>query len=257
MMSNELSNYRKVVCYHSIWDVSSFEQHVKILKDQNILITFDDGCTTVYDNAFPVLRKYNVQAILFIITDLIDTDKPFWWDELKYYLPEEGDKVIWEVKKWKNTDREQYLTRLRRESSKAPLATKQLTSSQLLEMQEYGIVIGNHSHTHPMFDKCSEDEIRRELENSRLFFSKNQLTGFSFFAYPNGNWNVLSESLLREYGVRFTFLFDHQINHKFDSMRISRLSVNDTTPLWKLRLITSGLHSMVLPFRKKLKTIFK
>ena len=54
-------------------------------------------------------------------------------------------------------------------------------------------------------------------------------------------------------GIRQAFLFDHKLNTLLDKpYRISRLSVNDTTPLWKFMLILKGWHSRIVPFRKML-----
>jgi poly-beta-1,6-N-acetyl-D-glucosamine N-deacetylase len=250
-----LNRYKKIVCYHSIKNAENFEKHVRYLKANDVLITFDDGCTSVYDIAFPILKKHNVEAILFVITSLIDTDNPFWWDEIRYYDPENGEARVWEVKKWPDTDRREFLKKLRAESNKPLLKQKQLITSQLQEMQENGIVIGNHSHSHPMLDQCSDEGIREELRQSANFFRERRLDGFHYFAYPNGNSNLRTEKILAEQGVRFAFLFDHAINDEFNPMRISRLSVNDHTSMWKLRFITSGLHSAILPFRKKIRRL--
>src|SRR5574344_209643 len=40
--------------------------------DKPIIITFDDGYKDVYDNAFPILKKYGFKADFFVITDWLD-----------------------------------------------------------------------------------------------------------------------------------------------------------------------------------------
>ncbi|MFL0251982.1 polysaccharide deacetylase family protein [Clostridium neuense] len=94
-----------VLMYHSIPDASSgnimevskgqFEEEMKYLKDngyhtlsadefydfivkdkpvlkKSVLITFDDGYENQYKNAYPVLKKYKFNAVMFIITDYLD-----------------------------------------------------------------------------------------------------------------------------------------------------------------------------------------
>lgn len=39
--------------------------------DKPIVITFDDGYNDVYNNAFPILKKYNLKADFYIITDWV------------------------------------------------------------------------------------------------------------------------------------------------------------------------------------------
>ena len=49
---------------------STFENHVReISNNKNITITFDDGSKSFYEVAFPILKKYNLSAIVFIDTN--------------------------------------------------------------------------------------------------------------------------------------------------------------------------------------------
>ena len=104
-----------VLTYHKIVSSSAFEKQVQYLNNKDyfgsrnkkrLLITADDGDPSFYHNAFPVLKKYDLPAILFVVTDLINSQKPFWWDEIAYYLEAEtANKKIWEVKSWPNKKR--------------------------------------------------------------------------------------------------------------------------------------------------------
>ncbi len=254
----------KVLAYHTFKNVY-FSKHLEYLKNKHsflkddilknkLLITIDDGHISFYENAFPILKQYQIPAILYIIPSLINTEQPFWWDEVVYYLGNEnGASALKRLKEIPNQQRLTYLEELRNSSDKPTLKQQQLTVQQLKEMQEAGILIANHSFTHPMFDQCTEEELRSELIQTKAFFEKHHLKGYEYFAYPNGNYNELAEKVLKEEGVKYAFLFDHQVNKReINPLRISRLSVNDDTPLWKLRFILSGWHSKVLPLRKRI-----
>lgn len=269
-----------VLAYHTICDGINFEEQLLYIKKnysiisieqlrqfllENImlpknplLITLDDGDLSVYDNALPIFKKHNIPAIVFVITDLINTNKPFWWNEIKYYLgSKEGNIKSWEVKTWPNHERDTYLDDLRKKSQKPELKVMQLTISQLGEMQDAGITIANHSHTHPMFDKCIGEELMNEIA---LSSSKLRELGFTpdVFAYPNGNYSLLAEKILKKHGIIATFLFDHKINRgKIDPLRISRLKINDDTPLWKLKLILSGWHTRILPITRTIGKFYR
>lgn len=262
-------NSVRVLAYHGINDIENFEKQIKFLKanydiisfedlasgklcsTRPILITFDDIERSVYTKAFPILLKYKIPAIVFIVTELLNTNRPFWWNEVVYYLgPLDGAKKNKELKEFSNQDRLKYLDELRSTFKNKILEYEQLKTSELEEMSAGDIVVANHSHTHPMFDQCIEDELKKEM-----LLSNNILNSLGFcahvFAYPNGNYSPKAEKVLVENGVEYAFLFDHKINKSIlNPLRISRLSVNDTTPLWKYKIILSGLHSKVLPFTK-------
>jgi len=265
----------KILAYHSINNLANFENQLKYIKNnysvisildlrlffennqklpnKPLLITFDDGDLSVYENAFPLLRKYNLPAILFVITELIDSKKSFWWDEIEYYLGKtKGNKKVWEVKEWPNKEREEFMEKLRKNSHKPLLKYEQLTTPQLREMHSADICIANHSHTHPMFNQCTVNELENEIAESTTILKTKGFTS-DVFAYPNGNFSIGSERRLQEFDTKLAFLFDHKINvGKIDPLRISRLSVDDTIPLVKFKFILSGLHSRLLPVTRSL-----
>ena len=265
----------KVLVYHKILDKDQFEKQIQYLKqnfdiinpslldeyfiegkmlpENALMITFDDGDASLYKNAFPILKRETIPAIIFVITDLIETNDPFWWDEIEYFLgKEKGNNKVWEVKTWPNQKREEYIQKLRSGSNKESFKYSQLSFGELEEMQKDGILIANHSHTHPMFDKCNDVELEKELFDSTSKLKEHNFN-FDYFAYPNGNYSERAEKKLKEFGIKYSFLFDHKINKgKINPLRISRLKVNDNTPIWKLKFILSGWHSKVLPVTRSL-----
>lgn len=264
----------KILGFHTVSDIKNFENLILYIKSKYkvvgaeefekiffenkkvtnpLLITFDDGDRSIYENACPILIKHQIPAIIFVVTELINTSKPFWWDEIEYYLDSPlGQKKVWEVKTWSNSEREKYLKSLRLNSKKEPLLYPQLKVSDLKEMESAGITIANHSHTHPMLDQCTPNEIKEEIIRSMEFLDKEGFHG-NIFAYPNGNYSLTAENILMDMGIKLAFRFDHRINNRnFHPLRISRLIVNDTTPLWKLKFILSGWHTRILPLTRRI-----
>ena len=101
-----------VLClmYHSVDNekgkggifVNEFEEHIKWIKDKktfkmeelknlnytlpknSILITFNNGYKNNYTLAFPILKKYNMKATIFLNTKFIGKDEFYLnWDEIK------------------------------------------------------------------------------------------------------------------------------------------------------------------------------
>lgn len=68
----------------SMKDLSNAYSGKTSLPDKPIIITFDDGYYSNYEYIYPILKKYNVKASIFIITDKIgkeiDSIKYLSWD---------------------------------------------------------------------------------------------------------------------------------------------------------------------------------
>jgi biofilm PGA synthesis lipoprotein PgaB len=56
-----------------------------VLPPRTAMITFDDGATGVWKYAEPILRRYNMNASLFIITGSVGTHAPYYmtWDQIR------------------------------------------------------------------------------------------------------------------------------------------------------------------------------
>lgn len=52
------------------------------LPSNPIILTFDDGYRSFYDNAFPLLKKYHARAVEFVITAVLTAPAYLTWDEI-------------------------------------------------------------------------------------------------------------------------------------------------------------------------------
>lgn len=265
------ANRLKVLAYHEVNDSENFEKQISYLKDhynvigpdflirclddgrklpdKPVMITFDDGRRNVYEQGLPILRKYDLPSISFVITDLIDTEEPFWWDLYRGY--HKNGQI--DLKKISNTDRLSHLKDLPDDYVKS-CSTRQLRYEELCDMERHRMWVGNHTASHPLLDKCEESTVKEELKKAHDYLEEKRIKGRRCFAYPNGNYSGVAEKTLKKLGVELTFLFDHKVNDdKINPQRISRLSVDSDTPLSKFKLILSGLHSKLLPLRLLIK----
>lgn len=268
----------RVLAYHTVPDKRRFEKQLIFLRENYslinihqlrahlyenttlpknpVLVTFDDGDISVLENGLPVLKKMSIPAVLFVITGLIDTTKTFWcrWVEIDHEkkgktYSEARERVNY-LKEVSETERKHYLEGL------DLVQSKQLSSQDLGELYENKIFVANHTHTHPMINKCTDEEIHEELELSRREFRKWGLDGYTTFAYPNGNWDSKSEKILMEEGVEMAFLFDHKVNNiPINPFRISRIRVDTDLEINEFKVKVSGLHSLIMDVKKKVKNI--
>ncbi len=143
-------------------EVLKFMSYQEPLPRKAVAITIDDGYRSVYDLAYPILKKYNFRATLFIYTDFINNSpNALTWEQLRE-LTQAGFEV--EAHTITHAD----LTRKRRGESE----------------DEY------------------LERIRRELQVPRMLIRKHLGQEAVWLAYPFGRLNNLVISLAIEAGYR-------------------------------------------------------
>ncbi|WP_053362863.1 polysaccharide deacetylase family protein [Bacillus sp. FJAT-27251] len=80
-----------------------------------------------------------------------------------------------------------------------------MTADEILTVMENGIDIENHSVTHPFLAELSKEEQYAEINNATVALK--ELTGRTtdVFAYPYGNYNADTISVLKELGFKGAF----------------------------------------------------
>jgi peptidoglycan/xylan/chitin deacetylase (PgdA/CDA1 family) len=260
------------LCYHKIEKVENFERQISFLKrhyhivgiedflssisgeakgtGKELLLTFDDGDISLKSNVMPVLKRHKLQALAFVITGLIDSEIPFWWDEV--ILSGNDYDQVRRLKTVSDTERLEFLTEMRRSQFYRPLKYPQLTRYDLAELEKSGIAIASHSHTHPCLDKCESPKKLEELTISRRLLKEWGHRHYNLIAYPNGNYDQEAVSMASAVGYSAGFAFDHQRCYQGQNkMVISRLKVSDNTPIWKLKLILANIHPCWVRLRKR------
>lgn len=231
-----------VLCYHNLataeektnfesekdWiiDVKNFEEQLKYFKKHNyktltmeefyewkqgmlnlpqksVLITFDDGFLSNYRYAFPLLKKYNMNATVFLIGEYVQNATQTDWDgNIKTYMPLE---LV--------------------ENSK----------------EEYPN-IDFCSHTYGLHYHNSINDVSKEQMEKDFSVFNNNIANTKFLAYPFGQYNEnlinswkSSDGLLAfSYGP--TRKDYRKASRKDDNYKIPRLNVSHGMKTWKLGL---------------------
>ena len=216
------------------------------------LITFDDGWKDNYTNAFPILKRYGVPAILFVPTDYVGTDRVFWHEQLTLALMSFSNNIdMRRVKdrfsRWPKsvlkkieliTTHPQHLRRptvndlieylkcfgeeknisLAQEldallfDGKREKPPSMLSWEEILEMSKDNIQIGSHGKTHCLLTQIDEGRVRAELTESKNIIEKRIERPVNFLAYPNGNYNEGIKKLARRVGYLACFTCQTGIN---------------------------------------------
>ncbi len=106
----------------SLSDAVDCIRQVKPLKNKSVVITFDDGDVSIYNNAFPVLKKFRFPFSVFIYTNVVqEGPHAMKWSHMKQLLDygaEIGSHSVSHSnlqRRLKDESDEQYLARLRHE----------------------------------------------------------------------------------------------------------------------------------------------
>ena len=220
----------------SLKDVIEWLDGHKDLPLYAALITFDDGYLDNYTAAFPILRKYNLPALIFLTTGHIGTDAPFYWDMAAYcFAHTENDHLTFpdgHVESWSSREQLAQVSSNWIELMKTIPQTEKLIYvenlpvllgvsipdgffqklmmewDQVREMQNAGIEFGAHTIHHPILTRISLEQAREEIVGSKSKIEEELGRPVLGFAYPNGqapDLNEEIEKIVAGSGIRAAF----------------------------------------------------
>lgn len=226
-----------------------------------VAITLDDGFMDNYTYAFPVLRKRNIPACIFLSTDYVGTDEPYWFEAVAQALlrapvrslrvpaidsllpraderrirREDIRRVLSELKRLPDELRRANLEALKPQirgliDSTIGFGAHAMNWSHVAEMSRSGIEFGSHGKSHAVLSRLNAEDLVRELTDSRQTIEKVIGKPVTAIAYPVGgedsvNDQVAAAALNAGYRVGFTYMYGKNSSRPVDRMRLSRQHV--------------------------------
>jgi peptidoglycan/xylan/chitin deacetylase (PgdA/CDA1 family) len=225
------------------------------LPSNSLIITFDDGYEDFYTHAYPILKKHNVKAVLFVTVNMIngDRDRLFWWDKAYYYFYNISKKENARDDEWSRLTREfirnpsrlfgnlnQYRTeditsllnaiqdRYKISDEALYDDNKMLNWDQIKEMQHL-VEIGSHSCNHFNILHLNDKELTEELLISKEIITERTGTDTIAFSYPHGNTSQYIEGKLKQYGYKFAVTTKKGINRFNNRYSLKRINTWEMT----------------------------
>lgn len=237
-------------------------------------ITFDDGYRNIYRYAYPVLRRLELPATVFVVTDFLQGGRALWWDRLfamvastqrpVVRIPIQGreqwfrlvtvaDKqaalrpLVRELLRLPPHQREALLTRLAEDLGieQRKLRTfRPLRAKHLCEMARDGIAVGDHGCSHDSFLHFSRETLMAELTESKGVLESVTRRPVRWLAYPHGEFSHDAVEAAR--GARYSgavTAVEERLNDGIrDPFAVRRIGVVDNMSFVRFLVAVSGLR---------------
>lgn len=269
----------------ALQDFILWRQGEKTFQKPAIMLTFDDGYKNCYTQLFPILKKYNLPATIFLPTKYIGTKQPAWYDIQSWCIAQtkkqdvtiQGKKFLLETDKQKIAilvqikklmhnnpkQRKEIIQEIINQTACNPKACNDrdilfMSWKECREMQENNITFGSHSVTHHIMTELNENEIKKEITASKKEIEKHVKKPCIAFSYPFGNNNLSIRKIVAEEGYNYAFTTTYGTNtEKTNPFQLKRIALNNLYDLniFKLTLFVNFpvLHYWLLTLYSKLR----
>jgi peptidoglycan/xylan/chitin deacetylase (PgdA/CDA1 family) len=198
----------------SLTEVERFLAGTGTLADGSVLVTIDDGCPSVRTHAAPILRRYDVPAVLFVPAgEMLDE---------------------------------------RRGTTRAPMrgaastesADDRMSWAELEELARAGVTIGSHAWTHASLGRMPLDAAGEQALRSREEIARRLGQPVTAFAYPFGTRADYSDAIadvVRRAGYTCAFTSQHGgIRSDSDPFALPRVKIEGGEALWMFEASIRG-----------------
>ena len=235
-------------------------------------ITFDDGYKDFVEYALPIIKKHNVPASMYVITDCVDSGLPPWTFIFNHLLlntknstleidsvevPNNIRKIKWTTLREKVTYINYISHVLKRISDEERESIMQQIHAQIKDVVnphglmmtwddirnicKEGIEIGSHSANHPVLSKDLHlDNVKHELKRSGEEIEK-EIGKFPLaISYPFGIYNNEAKKIAKQVGYKMGLtVFPKEFSTNEDQFEIPRIELY-SEPFYKSRLRING-----------------
>ena len=220
-----------------------------------VLVTFDDGYRSYHDLAYPVLKRYDIPAVNFLVTALVDEPAMLWTDRVQWAAlttPREGVRVPWMnggvsvplpdrgarerfglaartlLKTVPDAVRIERVEELVAMLGGSPPRTRQMTTWAEVRRTMDLTTYGGHTHTHPILSQLGREAAAREIRTCRDRIAAETGRAPTYFAFPNGtpaDFTAETQDVLREHGFSVAFsTIDGVAGASTDWMAVRRIA---------------------------------
>jgi peptidoglycan/xylan/chitin deacetylase (PgdA/CDA1 family) len=236
---------------YSVISIAHLEKYLKGEKvaGRFCLITIDDGDLSFYEVVYPLLKKYNLPATLFVSPKVIMDGSNYWFQDISSFDPEKLKRTIADyleiessvlrhynimhvLKNLKIDQIKEIIGLYRRDYHPEDKSSQNLNLSQLKEIVRDGlVVVGAHTLNHPVLANEEANTSENEISESIALLESITGTEVRYFAYPNGipdlDFGEREKATLAKCGCKLAFSTLHKpVRPGIDPLCIPRFYVS-------------------------------
>ncbi len=250
----------------------------KQLPPRSVLVTCDDGLLNTLTDMLAILQAESVPCLFFVTAASCGHNSGMLWYEELYHcmrskplnglasqlpLEPEADQPPAQTfqNQWWNLvrrasqldaqTRADWMAQVRANSSPTHSVASDkrwrlLNLSELKQLSHSGMTIGAHTRTHPVLSLCSDEEARREIQESKLEIERALGREVWAFAYPFGNPATMGKRefrLAKEAGFSCAFLNVEHWAAERSAFALPRTHVTSDMTLPEFAAHLSGFHT--------------
>lgn len=224
-MEQHMSYLRQKYKIISLDELSEYVHSRTLPSGDCLAVTFDDGYRDNYLNAYPILKRYNIPATIFLTSGFIGKSELFWWDRVSRILMAMTEKdakleladdiypptltkiledlsrvkgknsrkrqrLVEELKRIYEDKKLQILVDLEKNIStclpEMPAPPQNLNWDEVREMSKNGMTFGSHTVTHPIMTRINTKTAKWQVVQSKKRIEAQLGREVLHFAYPNG-----------------------------------------------------------------------
>tara|TARA_Y100000590_G_scaffold102725_1_gene116762 strand:- start:705 stop:1706 length:1002 start_codon:yes stop_codon:yes gene_type:complete len=239
--------------------------------NKKIVITFDDGYLDNFENALPILKKYNCPAIIYVSTSFLDNIETPWWLTISNLIASKNNIILnkknYDISEKKNKSlifdqlSKKFIFLKKKNidifiqeilhNNKFELTSKNdfLSTEKLIYLNSEKLIdIGCHTHHHQNLKILSNRELDDEVRKSLNILEKKLNSKIYHFSIPFGSKNTFSKNTfqrLSQFEFKTIVTTEHGIFRKENLLRIPRIGVGNYDNESRLYSKAIGLDSIL------------
>lgn len=262
----DASEFEKIIIYLNknynvvpLKDIFEIYRSKKTTSKRTIALTFDDGYINNFTVALPILKKHNVPATFYLISEgLVNKDFYVWPDVIDLiqkntkqdlvfsfgtfkfpnFYCEELKLSLVDLMKKSGNKREDYLNEIKTkypvyltEAAKFPELIKLITKEEIAAYKnEPMIEYGSHTHLHYNLEHLNEQKCLEEVNRSKQLIEESIGKSIVSLAFPDGSYNATTIANCKKAGYENVTAVSYKLNeNNTDPYILSRFTISNST----------------------------